>query len=179
MDMLVSFCKRLRLGKLFTVLAASFVLLLNVACSNGNSVGARPNNPPVQMGGQNNPHKAGGDGYGEYQMSTDPAVTKRDRASTLELGQLVATNNEQSFSKRRFQGKDTTSNVSGNATRNPMREAKQIPEQPQEVIDRSDPNAKLLEKTGRTFKEASKHLTGSTDRSIERSGSAQHQNLSR
>lgn len=171
MDMLVAFCQKIRLGKLFTVLAASFVLLLNVACSNGNAVGARPNNPPVQMGGQNNPHKGGGDGYSEYQMSTDPAATKRDRASTLELGQLVASlNADRSFSEQRSQ---STSSISGNAARDTMKEAKQIPEQPQEVIDRSDPNAKLLEKTGRTFKEASKHLTGSTDQSIERSDAGQ------
>ncbi|XGV98566.1 MAG: DUF6658 family protein [Leptolyngbya sp. BL-A-14] len=172
MDTLVAFCKKIRLGKLFTVLAASFVLLLNVACSNGNAVGARPNNPPVQMGGQNNPHKAGGDGYSEQQMSTDPAVTKRDRASIS--GQLVASlNADRSFSESRSQGKNAASSVSGNAMRDTMKEAKQIPEQPQEVIDRSDPNAKILEKTGRTFKEASKHLTGATDQSIERSNAGQ------
>ncbi len=89
MNALVSFCKKIHLGRIFAVLAASFVLLLNAACSNGNAVGARPNNPPVQMGGQNNPHKVGGDGYSEYQMSTDPAVTKRDRASASKHGQLI------------------------------------------------------------------------------------------
>jgi hypothetical protein len=36
--------------------------------------GARPNNPPVQMGGQNNPYKMGGDENTQYKMSTDPAL---------------------------------------------------------------------------------------------------------
>lgn len=178
MNALTSFCKRMRLGRFFTVLAAGFILLLNVACSNGNEVGARPNNVPVQMGGQNNPHKAGGDGYSEHQMSTDPAVIKRDRASAPALGLVATANNERSFSNRGAQSLDATATTSGRAVRDTVKEAKQIPEQPQKVIDRSDPNAKILEKTGRTFKEASKHLTGSTDQSIEQSGTVQ-QDLNR
>lgn len=176
MDMLIAFCQKLRLGKLLAVFAAGFVLILNVACSNGTVAGARPNNPSVQMGGQNNPHKAGGDGYSEYQMSTDPAVSKRDRASAFNPDQLVATASEtvdrsaskleRSASKLKARLTDTTQ-IRGNAMRDAMEEAQQIPEKPQEVIDRSDPNAKILEKSIQTFKEASKHLTGSTDQSIE------------
>jgi len=167
--MLIAFCQKLRLGRLLAVLAAGFVLLLNVACSNGNVAGVRPNNPPVQMGGQNNPHKAGGDGYSEDQMSTDPAVSKRDRASTLNPDQLAATASEtveRSATKLKNRVADTTQ-IRGNATRDAMKEAQQIPEKRQEVIDRSDPNAKILEKSIQTFKEASKHLTGSTNQSIE------------
>ncbi len=169
MDMLIAFCQKLRPGKLLAVFAAGFVLLLNVACSNGNVAGVRPNNPPVQMGGQNNPYKAGGDGYSDYQMSTDPAVSKRDRASALNPDQLAATASEmveRSALKLNDRVTDTTQ-IRGNATRDAMKEAQQIPEKRQEVIDRSDPNAKILEKSIQTFKEASKHLTGSTDRSIE------------
>ena len=170
MDMFVSFCKKLRLDKFFTVFALGFILLLNVACSNGNAVGARPQNPPVQMGGQNNPHKAGGDGYNDYQMSTDPKVKTRDRASLPTSSQLVAANSMGERSFRNDQGTRMVPKPSEAAMRDTMKEAKQIPEQPQAVIDRSDPNEKILEKTGKAFKEASKHLTGETEQSIERTG---------
>jgi hypothetical protein len=174
MDAIVSFCKKLRLGRMAAICVAGLVLLLNVACSNGNAVGARPNNPPVQMGGQNNPHKGGGDGSNDYQMSTDPAAKTRDRASLSTSGQLIAAAGQTGERSMR-DNKDMTSNSkrTGSATRDPMREAQQIPEQPQVVIDRSDPNEKILEKTGRTFKEAAKHLTGATDESIEKTGMTQ------
>lgn len=171
MGTLVAYCKKLRLGQVITIFAAGFMLLLNVACSSENSVGARPNNPPVQMGGQNNPHKAGGDSYNDYQMSTDPAINKHDRASIPKPGQLIATANkkiERAFPERNDQTMGDTSRQAGDA----MKELQQMPEQPQPVFDRSDPDAKLLEKVGKTFREASKHLTGSTEKSIEQSGLA-------
>jgi hypothetical protein len=166
MDTVISFCKKLRLGRLVAVFAAGVVLLLNVACSNGSAVGARPNNPPVQMGGQNNPHKGGGDGYSNYQMSTDPAVKTRDRAS-LPSGQLVASGQVGERSMRDNQDMNAAPKRSG---RDSLKEVEQTPEKPQAVIDRSDPNEKILEKVGATFKEASKHLTGEADESIEKTG---------
>jgi hypothetical protein len=48
------------------------VLFLTTACNSGNEVGARPQNPPVQMGGQNNPHKGGGDGYTQFNTDRKP-----------------------------------------------------------------------------------------------------------
>ena len=180
MDTLFAFCKRLHLGKLFTVFAAGFLLLLNVACSNGTATGARPNNPPVQMGGQNNPHKGGGDGYTEYKMSTDSAVKKRDRAELPGLG-LLAANPRQTerslsdevVSARKNPNAGMTTSQPGNPMRDTVKEAKQIPEKPQEVLDRSDPDVKILEKAGDTFKEAGKHLTGDTEKAIEQSGVVQ------
>ncbi|XHX75863.1 MAG: DUF6658 family protein [Stenomitos frigidus ULC029] len=172
MQTLIAFSKKLQLGRFFVVLTLGFVLLLNTACNSGNAVGARPNNPPVQMGGQNNPHKAGGDGYSEYQMSTDPTVKKGDRASLLQPQQLIATSNNlvASSSERNKANASASSSPLKASTRNPLKEVKQLPEQRQEVIDRSDPNVKILEKTGNTFKEAAKHLTGTAEESIERSG---------
>lgn len=172
MNTLIAFCKELRLGRAFAILTAAFLLFLNIACSNSDLAGARPNNPPVQMGGQNNPYKAGGDGYNEYKMSTDPAVVKRDRASASSPGQTLAKASKtvkQSLSERSSQTMGAAPKISGNA----MQAAQQTPEQPQAVIDRSNPDVKILEKVGDTFKEASKHLTGSTEESIERSGIAQ------
>jgi hypothetical protein len=168
---LAALCQTLRLGRIVAVFAAGLILLLNVACSSENNVGARPNNPPVQMGGQNNPHKAGGDGYNDYQMSTDPTVSKRDRASISGSSQLVAAADQKI--ERAFSGRDNQSmGETSRKARNAMKELQQAPEEPQAVFDRSDPDAKLLEKVGNTFKEASKHLTGSTEKSIEQSGLA-------
>lgn len=171
MGTLVALGKKIHLGKAFAIFAAGFMLVLNVACSNGSNVGARPHNPPVQMGGQNNPHKAGGDGYGEYQMSTDPAVKKRDRASASSLGLIAA--NDQTMTRSFLGHSDQATDATSRQSETSMKEAQQMPEPRQEVFDRSDPNAKLLEKAGKTFTEAAKHLTGSTEQSIEQSGVAQ------
>ena len=178
MDTLVSFAKKFRLGKMLAVFAAGLVLLLNVACSSGNAVGARPNNPPVQMGGQNNPHKGGGDRYNNAQTSTDPAVKTRDRASLSTSNQLLARTGQTGERSMQDNQDMNASSKRSVSTKELMREAKQVPEQPQTVIDRSDPNEKILEKTGRTFKEAAKHLTGATDEPIERTGIIQSDSMS-
>jgi hypothetical protein len=64
----------LQLVKILTILALGSILFLVTACNPGDMQGARPNNPPVQMGGQNNPYKLGGDENTQYKMSTDPAL---------------------------------------------------------------------------------------------------------
>jgi hypothetical protein len=132
------------------------------------------------MGGQNNPHKGGGDGYTEYKMSTDPAVKRRDRAELPGLG-LLAANPKQTersvsdevVSARKNSNAGMSTSQPGNPMRDTVKEAKQIPEKPQEVLDRSDPDVKILEKVGDTFKEASKHLTGDTEKAIDQSGVVQ------
>lgn len=175
MNTLITFCKKLYLGRVIAVFAAGCLLLLNVACSSGNATGARPNNPPVQMGGQNNPHKGAGDGYSEYQMSTDPAVKKRDRASNLSFSQLIATADQMGERSPNLNKRDlgSTSSRAKSTTKDSMKAAQQVPEPSQDVIDRSDPDVKILEKVGTTFKEAGKHLTGATEQSIEKSGVTQ------
>lgn len=62
------------LSRLLTICLVGLMVVTTTACNQGDLRGARPNNPPVQMGGQNNPHKQGGDNYNDYQMSDDPAV---------------------------------------------------------------------------------------------------------
>jgi hypothetical protein len=74
MQKLVSALKSQRWGQLFLGLALGLIVCLTTACNPGNLQGARPNNPPVQMGGQNNPYKQGGDGYTKYNFSSDPNV---------------------------------------------------------------------------------------------------------
>lgn len=74
-----NFLEKIQLDRILTVFLLMTVLLLTTACNRGDEFGARPNNPPVQVGGNNNPHK-GGDGYTQYKVDSDPRLKKdRDR----------------------------------------------------------------------------------------------------
>ncbi|HEY9653547.1 MAG TPA: DUF6658 family protein [Coleofasciculaceae cyanobacterium] len=97
MTKLTVFFKQFRLRQILTVLLATVVLFVNTACNSGTVQGARPDNPPVQAGGANNPYKNGGDSYTNYRMSPDPKVSsepgnfKRNRADLpLSINQLIA-----------------------------------------------------------------------------------------
>ncbi|WAL61734.1 DUF6658 family protein [Thermocoleostomius sinensis] len=74
MEKLIDFARSLQLTRLVTILVVGVVLFLSTACNTGDIRGARPDVPPVQMGGQNNPYKQGGDGYTQYKSSTDPRI---------------------------------------------------------------------------------------------------------
>lgn len=165
MSTITAFLKRLQLGKVLMVFLVGVVLLVTTACNNGNEVGARPDNPPVQMGGQNNPYKMGGDGYTQYKMSPDPAIKKDGKQANLISGQLIAANHVPNGSDGLLYpgSKEAKSAESVNDFISPERQRElmdpsQVPAQSQPVFDRSDPDAKLLEKVGRTFKEASEFL---------------------
>jgi len=168
-DRLFSFFKKLKLRQILSVLIVGAALFLTTACNIGNMQGARPQNPPVQLGGNNNPHKGGGDGYTNYRMSTDPAVNKSnrqgDRANLpFSFEQLIANGEiESNASDLLYPGSSATE------TRNPdigpvdsdilKREAQQVPARRQLSINRNDPDAKILERTGAAFKDASGFLT--------------------
>jgi hypothetical protein len=168
MKQVISFFKRFRLGQLLTVFIAGLALFLTTACNNGNMQGARPNNPPVQLGGQNNPHKAGGDGYSEYKMTTDPNAVQQkrgnqDRASLPGFDQLIAaTGIESNASDMLYPGSDATRtnspDIGPRGQQDFARQAREVPAQPQKVIDRSDPDSKILEKVGEAFQDASKFV---------------------
>ncbi|NJN58780.1 MAG: hypothetical protein HC879_15415 [Leptolyngbyaceae cyanobacterium SL_5_9] len=169
MDRLFSFFKKLKLRQILSVLIVGTALFLTTACNTGNMQGARPQNPPVQLGGNNNPHKGGGDGYTNYRMSTDPAVNQSDRQGDRaslpsSSNQLVASGGiESNASDLLYPGSSATD------TKNPdigpvdseilKREAQQVPARRQLSIDRNDPDAKILERTGEAFKDASEFLT--------------------
>ncbi|MCZ0901404.1 hypothetical protein ON021_16000, partial [Microcoleus sp. HI-ES] len=95
-----------------TVFMAGVLLFTSTACNAGDVRGARPDNPPVQAGGMNNPHKAGGDGYTNYQMSTDPKVNQspakaeKNRADLSIVGDrlLASTTAESNSSKLLYPG---------------------------------------------------------------------------
>lgn len=162
--------KKLQLDKIFTAFLLVTVLLITTACNNGNELGARPNNPPVQLGGQNNPHKAGGDGMTKYKVTNDPRVTKgKDNASLPSSSTFFAAANQSETSyptdDRQIEGllysnqdqveslnsvNDFTSPEKQKALKNPG----QIPALKQTNIDRSDPDSQLLERVGQMFDDA-------------------------
>ena len=77
MKKLTVFFKQLRLSQILTVFLATIVLFVSTACNNGDLRGARPDNPPVQAGGANNPYKSGGDTNTNFNLSPDPKVSSK------------------------------------------------------------------------------------------------------
>lgn len=77
MKKLTNFFKQLRLSQLLTAFLATVVMFVGTACNNGDVRSARPENPPVQAGGMNNPYKAGGDTNTNYRFSPDPKVSSK------------------------------------------------------------------------------------------------------
>ena len=63
MKNLIAFLEKVRIRQILTVFLAGVLLVISTACNSGDVNGARPNNPPVQMAGKNNPHKSDGAGY--------------------------------------------------------------------------------------------------------------------
>lgn len=176
MKKLLAYFGLLRLFRLMVlVLLAGVLLLANTACDRPDARGARPVNPPVQAGGANNPHKGGGDGYTEYQMSTDPGVMKPGSKTQLNQANLpfsgdqwlaATTNLENNQSKLLYPGSEKIS--SPERVSELRQKAEQISEQPQPVLIQTDPEAKLLEKTQQAIEDASKFLQDVADSTAER-----------
>lgn len=104
MKKLTAFFKQLGLRQLLTAFLATVVLFVGTACNSGDVRGARPDNPPVQAGGANNPYKGGGDSNTNYQLSPDPKVSgkasqsKGDRADLQIISnQLIAVSNKAQY----------------------------------------------------------------------------------
>jgi hypothetical protein len=164
----------LRFSRLLLTLSMGLILLLTTACSSPTVEGARPENPPVQMGGNNNPYTGSGDGYDHSGMKTE-APTQRD-VSALPAEQAVVPGQPQ----RLVSNSRTHSLASENEAKLPYsgtgmdnegvykvdlaeaeakrQEAQQIPKEKQYIVDRSDPNAKILERSVQAFKSASEFL---------------------
>lgn len=111
MKKLFVFFKQLRLNQLLTAVLATVVLFVGTACNPGNVQGARPENPPVQAGGGNNPYKNGGDTLTNYKFSPDPKVSsekgnlQRDRAELqITSNQLIAASGQVQYPGGQIQG---------------------------------------------------------------------------
>jgi hypothetical protein len=158
MRQVVDILKNLRLSRVFTALVLGAGLILTTACNSGTELGARPTNPPVQMGGQNNPHKAGGDGYTNYKMSTDRSVKNAsDRANLLHpTNRLVAITNIENPKGLQYTGAQDDQMAGKNTAVDPTMQKKltdpgQIPAIQQPVVTRTSPGFNAFERAGQSF----------------------------
>lgn len=71
------YLKQLRITSILTLCLATVVLFISTGCNSGNAVGARPDNPPVQAGGANNPYKNGGDTNTNLKLSPDSKLKEQ------------------------------------------------------------------------------------------------------
>lgn len=175
MKKLTAFLKKLRVVQILTAFLAGVLLLTSTACNAGDATGARPINPPVQAGGQNNPHVGGGDNSSNYKMSTDPKVntpvkSERDRADLPQPSDrlIAVSNGESNASRLLYPGSGSLETdkfdkeLGGDQS---LLEAPQIPAKPQPVFNRTDPDAKILERAGAVFKDASQFITEGVEES--------------
>jgi hypothetical protein len=172
---LFAFFQKVKLRQIMTIVLAGLVLFISTACNSGDVRGARPSNLPVQVGGANNPHKGGGDGYTNYKMSNDPKVNSeashaQSNRADLQLisNQLIAatTSLDQNDSKLLYPGSEDIS--SSERANELQKKANEVAQQPQPVLTQTDPDAKLLEKTQKAFKDASGFLKDVADSTNER-----------
>lgn len=170
MKRLASFCKELRLGQFLSLFLVGVVLFISTACSSGNTQGANPDNPSVQAGGMNNPQKRGGDNYVNSKMSSDlkvsPTGNRSNRADLQLNGNLLA--DASSDSKLLYpSGTNTTTGtqsiLSSSQEKSLRGQAERTSKQSQPTLIQRDPNAKLLEKIGEEFRDASGFLKAKSD----------------
>ncbi len=150
MKKLTNFLKKLRLRQILTVFMAGMLLLITTACNPGDSVGARPNNPPVQAGGQNNPMKGGGDGYTESNTSTDAKVD--GNATNYSTLPMIAATDELLYP--------------GSIGDKKLPE---VPPSSKQPLKDGNSNNKTLERVGEAFKDASSFITNKEDKTDSRS----------
>ncbi len=158
-----------KLTKIATAFLLATILFVTTACNNGDKVGARPNVPPVQLGGQNNPHKAGGDGMSQYKSPVNNSRLNKnqDRASLPAANYLAAANNSETtyptddnqvegllYSDNKAKSLDSKNDFVDSQRRRELLDPTQIPAKRQANINRSNPDNKLLERTGQMFDDA-------------------------
>ncbi len=162
--------RKLRIKKIASALVLVTFLFFTTACNSGDKQGARPNNSPVQVGGQNNPHKAGGDDMSQYKSPVnDSKLNKTQGQASLPAESLLATANKSETSYPTNDSKvegllysdsDEAKSLSSvnqfvsPQTQRALKDPGQIPAVRQPAIDRTDPNNKLLEKTKQMFDDA-------------------------
>ena len=158
MKKITTFIKKLQLRSFVTILLAGVILLVSTACNSGDVRGARPNNSPVQLGGQNNPHKMGGDGMTKYKASPNPQKGQ----AMLPNNQLIAAvpNIEEKNPGLLYKNDTETNERDLPLITDEQYKGNDLPNTGQEVIDRSDPNEGILEKTKAAFEEGSEFIKG-------------------
>jgi hypothetical protein len=170
---LTTFLKKLRLRQVLTVFFAGLLLVVSTACGSVNAQGAKPENPPVQSGGANNPYKSGGDKYTKYNMSTDSKVnnTGRDQSSLLLNPQLLIANNKRS--ELLYPGAETPEGRVYKEQELPIKTLKdfQQPEPGGLIQNEPDVGTRVKERIGtvkEAFEEASEFLKDKADEATSR-----------
>lgn len=180
MERMISFFKKLNLPKIAIALVAGFALLVSTACSGESSMQTsrqeKSNNIPIQMGANNNPYTMGNDTNGQPTSPSNygnQAYKKRMSDASSQIARfnpLIASS---------VAGQDTTGLLYESAdqqqggidnTRPTQEQAYQsegIPSRRQPVVDRSNPNEKIMEGIGQQFTEASKFLTDGVQPAVE------------
>ncbi|MEC4896148.1 MAG: DUF6658 family protein [Oscillatoria sp. PMC 1051.18] len=159
--------KKLQLRQILTVFLAGVILFVSAACNSGDIRGARPHNPPVQAGGQNNPHKAGGDNLTQYKTSPDPKATelKNNQANgQLNLQQLIASTAVDKNLEGAQYKKDTATNERELPIISTEKKASsRVPVKSENPAVRSTVGEGRLEKAGEAFEEASEFIGGAAE----------------
>lgn len=158
---------KLRIKSIATAILIASFLLITTACNSGNELGARPEVSPVQLGGQNNPHKAGGDGMTQYRSPANDSVLNKDNASLPATSLLAAANQSETayptddnkvegllYSDSPAESLNNIDDVVSPQRQKALKDPAQIPAVKQPAIDRSDSDNKLLEKTKQMFDDA-------------------------
>ncbi|MFE4105428.1 hypothetical protein [Almyronema epifaneia] len=104
-------------------------------------------------------------------MMTLLALPTASLADTLSAGTLVA-DRELNLIYPDSDGEKTKYDIGNVSQEELKRQATQIPAEPQAVIDRSNPNANILEKIGEAFGEAGDFIGDEADRGPNRAGDA-------
>lgn len=159
--------KNIQLSKAATAFLLAIVLFVTTACNSGDELGARPNNSPVQMGGQNNPHKVSGDGMTQYRSPANDALLEKGQSSLPFAGYLAAANNSETsyptddnglegllYSDDKAESLKSVDEFVNPRKQQELLDPTKIPAEKQPAIDRSNPDNKLLEKVGQMFDDA-------------------------
>lgn len=167
MKQITTFFKKLGLSKVLSLLFAGLLLFTTTACNPGTTTGARPENPPVQAGGMNNPHKGGGDGYTDERMKNDIRVntqgkSAKERAQASFNNSIASNLNPSNADQLLYPGSGPLETDKYPQDLGGDRSLLEVPGQSQAtsqpVFNRNDGDAKLLERTGAVFKDASKFI---------------------
>ncbi|MDX2100165.1 MAG: DUF6658 family protein [Leptolyngbyaceae cyanobacterium bins.59] len=172
MKKIVNFFKQLRLSKVLTALLVGILLLTNVACSASDVRNAATDNLPVQVGGNNNPYKGGGSDTVNHRMG-DPKLNVENKRAALPEGTLLATNparvdSDEMLYPAEGAPKSKKPTLGTREQETLAKEIDQFPKKPQPVVDRNDPNTRILEKVGENFKQSSGFLKDKTDEAFHR-----------
>lgn len=174
MQRLSALLERIKLRQMLAVCLVSVLLIFNTACNDVTTArGVGPDNPAVQAGGNNNPHKNPGVNYGNVdKYTTDPTVKQTpeknptNRASLELSSQLIAAKDETIL----YPGAETPEGRAKKETELPIKTAKDF--------NRAEPgglnqrNSELGERVGNRLEKVKEAFQEATEFTQEKAGEA-------